>query len=167
MKKILFLFFVLGFLSNTPQVHAGSISERYVTAEAKACLHKLHPKASNVEWEDKVKKGYYKVKFYDGNNKVKMEISTSGEVLKSEESSYYNSRYSDSPSSGDSSAPASPKFVKEYIDKHYPSSTILFTKRERRGNRSVYVSKITYNNNYGNRRHRTLVFSEDGGVIKG
>lgn len=153
MKRIIFLALTLLMLSTS--IKADSISERHVTKEAKACLNKLYPKAVDVKWEDKVKKGYYKVQFYSGNEKVKMEISTKGEVLNSKQTTY------------SASVTDTPKFVKSYVDKNYPNATIIFTKKEVRSDKTVYVAKITYDNNYGNRRYRTFVFSENGSLIKG
>jgi hypothetical protein len=57
-----------------------------------------------------------------------------------------------------------PSEIRRYLDKHYPDYELVVSKRK--GNGYYYV-KIRYNHDSYRPYYRSLVFDEDGRVVKG
>lgn len=148
MKKIFLLLIVaVAALS----IQAKDILPENVPANVKSYVSKHYPKATNIEWDDKSKKGYYEAEFMYEGREVELDISTNGSLVSSKE---------------DMLIKDIPSFATDYIKKNYKNAQVLGANKKFENGSTSYSVGIKYETDKGYSHHRNIVFDSKGNVIK-
>lgn len=148
MKKVLFL---LAMVAGSFSIQAKDIHPENVPVKVKAYISKHYPHATNIEWDDKSKKGYYEAEFRYEGREVELEISIDGRLIESKE---------------DILIKDIPSFATDYIRKNYKNAQILGANKKYENGAITYSVGIKFENSRGYDRHRNIVFDNKGNVIK-
>lgn len=130
---------------------ADDIHESQVPQNVKNYIIKYYPNANNVEWESKIKKGYYKAEFKIDGREIEVEIYTNGELKELDEDLYIKDI---------------PSFAIEHINKNYTNPVILGGKKKIEGSVTKYNVGFKYDNSNGKSRHLNIDFDSKGNVLR-